>query len=157
MIRGPPGSPRTNTLVPYTTLVRAMAREQLDVTTIVFNNSSYAVLNRELARVGATAEGDKARDMLDLRRPDLDFVSLATGMGVSATRATTSEEFVDQLTAALATPGPTVIEALIPSIMQGFGPEPEVRLGGGVTRRGSAGAGRQGRTPEPHPGGGEGG
>ncbi|HEY9557321.1 MAG TPA: thiamine pyrophosphate-dependent enzyme, partial [Acidimicrobiales bacterium] len=94
-----------------------MAREQLDVTTIVFNNSSYAVLNMELARVGATAEGDKARDMLDLRRPDLDFVSLATGMGVSATRATTSEEFVDQLKAALATPGPTVIEAIIPSIM----------------------------------------
>src|SRR3546814_10210075 len=82
-----------------------MAREQLDVTTIVFNNFSYAVLNMELARVGATAEGDKARDMLDLQRPDLDFVSLATDMGVSAHRATTSEEFIDQLKAALATPG----------------------------------------------------
>jgi acetolactate synthase-1/2/3 large subunit len=94
-----------------------MAREQLDVTTIVFNNSSYAVLNMELARVGAEAGGDKARDMLDLHRPDLDFVALATGMGVPATRATTAEDFVDQLRTALATKGPTVIDAVVPSIL----------------------------------------
>ena len=55
--------------------------------------------------------------MLDLHRPDLDFVALATGMGVPATRATTGEDFVDQLTAALATTGPTVIEAIVPSIL----------------------------------------
>src|SRR3546814_12437261 len=106
MRRRPPRHTRTDPPLPYTTLFRS-----------VFNNASYAVLNMELARVGATAEGDKARGMLDLRRPDLDFVSLATGMGVSATRATTSEEFVDQLKAALATPGPTVIEAIIPSLL----------------------------------------
>ena len=55
--------------------------------------------------------------MLDLHGPDLDFVALATGMGVPATRATTCEDFVDQLTAALATKGPTVIEAIVPSIV----------------------------------------
>ena len=38
-------------------------------------------------------------------------------MGVTATRATTAEEFNEQLTKALATPGPTVIEAIVPSIM----------------------------------------
>jgi acetolactate synthase-1/2/3 large subunit len=94
-----------------------MAREDLDVTTVIFNNSSYAVLNMELARVGAAAGGDKAKAMLDLHHPDLDFVALATGMGVPATRATTSEELVEQLTAALATKGPTVIEAIVPSIV----------------------------------------
>ena len=94
-----------------------MAREQLDVVTIVFNNSSYAVLNMELSRVGATAGGEKAKAMLDLHAPDLDFVALATGMGVPATRATTSEEFVAQLQTALATSGPSVIEAVVPSIM----------------------------------------
>ena len=93
-----------------------MARENLDVVTIIFNNSSYAVLNMELSRVGAEA-GDKAKEMLDISRPDLDFVSLANGMGVSATRATTAEEFVTQLEAAFATKGPTVIEAIVPSIM----------------------------------------
>ena len=65
----------------------------------------------ELNRVGAGAGGPKAKEMLDLGRPDLDFVALATGLGVPATRATTAEEFVDQLRHALATPGPTVVEA----------------------------------------------
>jgi acetolactate synthase-1/2/3 large subunit len=94
-----------------------MAREALDVTTILFNNSSYAVLNMELQRVGATAGGEKAKAMLDLRGPALDFVALATGMGVTASRATTCEDLVDQLRIALATPGPAVIEAIVPSIL----------------------------------------
>jgi len=94
-----------------------MAREALDITTILFNNGSYAVLNMELDRVGAEAGGAKAKAMLDISRPDLDFVALATGMGVAATRATTADEFVAQLRTALATPGPTVIEAVVPSIM----------------------------------------
>ncbi|HEX2576305.1 MAG TPA: acetolactate synthase large subunit [Aquihabitans sp.] len=94
-----------------------MAREQLDVVTILFNNSSYAVLNMELQRVGAEAGGEKARDMLDLRRPDLDFVALAQGMGVPASRATTAEAFVEQLRTALAADGPAVIEAVVPSII----------------------------------------
>ena len=34
-----------------------MARERLNVTTIVFNNRSYAILNVELQRVGATGSG----------------------------------------------------------------------------------------------------
>ena len=94
-----------------------MAREGLDITTIVFNNSSYAVLNMELNRVGAEAGGPKAKAMLDLHHPDLDFVQIATGLGVPATRATTGEELVEQLREALATPGPHLIEAIVPSII----------------------------------------
>ena len=93
-----------------------MAREGLDVTTILFNNGSYAVLNMELNRVGAEA-GPRAKEMLDIRRPDLDFVALATGMGLTASRATTAEEFNDQFARALATPGPSVVEAVVPSIV----------------------------------------
>ncbi|WP_426574855.1 acetolactate synthase large subunit [Aquihabitans sp. McL0605] len=94
-----------------------MAREELDVVTILFNNASYAVLNMELNRVGATEGGPKAKEMLDLSGPNLDFVALATGCGVPATRATTAEEFCEQLQAALATKGPRVIEAIVPSII----------------------------------------
>ena len=94
-----------------------MAREGLDVTTILFNNGSYAVLNMELGRVGAGHAGPRAKEMLDLHGPNLDFVSLARGMGVDATRATTAEEFNDQLARALATPGPSVVEAMVPSIV----------------------------------------
>jgi acetolactate synthase-1/2/3 large subunit len=90
------------------------AREALDVTTVIFNNKSYAILNLELNRVGAEPPGPRARDMLDLRRPDLDFVSLASGMGVHASRAETAEEFIDQFERALAEPGPHVIDAILP-------------------------------------------
>ncbi len=56
-----------------------MAREGLDVTTVILNNHSYAVLNMELDRVGAGTPGPRARDMLDLGRPDLDFVPARPG------------------------------------------------------------------------------
>jgi acetolactate synthase-1/2/3 large subunit len=90
-----------------------MAREGLDVTTVLLSNRSYAILNMELQRVGATAGGPRARSMLDLHQPDLDFVALAKGMGVPATRADTAAEFSDQLARALATPGPNLVEAVI--------------------------------------------
>jgi acetolactate synthase-1/2/3 large subunit len=93
------------------------AREGLDVTTVLVNNSSYAVLNMELQRVGAEAAGPKAKEMLDLSGPTPDFVALATGMGVPATRATTADELVTQLEAAIAEPGPHVVEAIVPSII----------------------------------------
>jgi acetolactate synthase-1/2/3 large subunit len=54
--------------------------------------------------------------MLDLSRPDMDFVAIAQGMGVPATRATTAEEFTEQFEKALATPGPALVEAMIPGI-----------------------------------------
>ncbi|HEY8527758.1 MAG TPA: acetolactate synthase large subunit [Acidimicrobiales bacterium] len=92
------------------------AREGLDVTTVVYNNRSYAVLNMELSRVGAEA-GPRARDLLDLSRPDIDFVAVARGLGVPATRATTADELADQLGRALAEPGPALIEAVVPSLM----------------------------------------
>jgi acetolactate synthase I/II/III large subunit len=91
-----------------------MAREGLDVTSVVLSNRSYAILNMELQRVGVSAAaGPKARAMLDLHDPNLDFVALATAMGVPATRAETAEEFSDQLARALAEPGPNLVEAVI--------------------------------------------
>ncbi len=92
-------------------------RENLDVTTVILNNSSYAVLNMELERVGAAGDGARARDMLDLTRPDLDFVSLARACGVEqVSRATTAEEFTTQLEAAFAVEGPAVVEAVLPPL-----------------------------------------
>ena len=92
------------------------AREGLDITTVIFNNGSYAILGMELGRVGAEASGDAARSLLDLSRPGLDFVSLATGMGVPAGRARTAGEFAAQLRRALGEPGPHLIEAVVPPL-----------------------------------------
>ncbi len=93
------------------------AREGLDVTTVIFNNRSYSILNIELSRVGADAGGPKAKAMLDLRSPDIDFVALATGLGVPASRAETADDFTMQLERSLATPGPSLIEAIVPPVM----------------------------------------
>jgi acetolactate synthase-1/2/3 large subunit len=89
------------------------AREQCDVTTIICDNGSYAILEHELSRVGAQGDGKRAAQLLDLGGPDLDFVALATGMGVPATRATTAEELAEQLRTALAEPGPHLIAAML--------------------------------------------
>jgi acetolactate synthase-1/2/3 large subunit len=93
------------------------AREGLDVTTVLLNNGSYAILRMELQRVGAGAPGAHALDMLDLHRPDLDFTALAAGMGVDAVRVTTAQELVTHLRKAYAAPGPHLIEAMIDPIV----------------------------------------
>ncbi|HET6391827.1 MAG TPA: acetolactate synthase large subunit [Blastococcus sp.] len=90
------------------------AREQADITTIVCDNGSYAILQHELSRVGAASDGERAGQLLHLGQPGLDFVALATGMGVPATRATTAEELADQLRQALSEPGPHLIDAVLP-------------------------------------------
>lgn len=94
-----------------------MAREGLDVTTVVLSNRAYAILRMELQRVGAEASGPTTESLLDLSGPELDFVSLATGMGVPASRAHTVEGLAEQLTRALGEPGPHLIEALVPPLL----------------------------------------
>ncbi len=89
------------------------AREKLDVTTVIFANRAYAILNIELSRVGALNVGPKALSMLDLRNPELDFVKLAEGLGVEASRAETLEDFDAQFSAAMNQKGPRLIEVVL--------------------------------------------
>jgi acetolactate synthase-1/2/3 large subunit len=93
-----------------------MARENLNVTTVLINNSAYAILRLELARVGAEGGGPKANDLLDLSRPNMDFAKIAEGFGVPATVATTCEELAEQFSRAIAEPGPHLIDARIPTL-----------------------------------------
>ena len=97
-----------------------MARERLDVISIVFNNRSYAILNVELQRVGALGAGERAKAQLDLKNPPLDFVRLGESMGVASKRASTTEEFLAAFEHALRTPGPHLIEAIVPPTMTGL-------------------------------------
>ncbi len=100
-----------------------LARERLNVTTLILNNRSYAILNVELQRVGAVAgakSAEKARAQLDLQQPALDFVHLGQGMGVDSVRVRTCEDLIRELERCLATPGPHLIEALIPNEFTGI-------------------------------------
>lgn len=96
-----------------------MAREQLNVTAVIFNNASYSVLNIELERVGAEQAGAKARSQLDLRGPVLNFAQLAQGMGVHGVRVDTAEGLAKALEYALSMPGPHLIEAMVPESLSG--------------------------------------
>ena len=91
----------------------SMARERTDTTVVVYANRSYAILNIELQRVGAGAAGPKALAMLDLHDPEMNWVKIAEGFGVEATRASTAEEFSDQYASAMRGRGPRLIEAMI--------------------------------------------
>ena len=94
-----------------------MAREGLNVTTVVLSNRSYAILRLELQRVGTASAGPKALELLDLSNPDMNFVAMARGMGVPASTARTADELADQFSKALQEPGPHLIEALVPSAL----------------------------------------
>jgi acetolactate synthase-1/2/3 large subunit len=96
-----------------------MAREQLDVTVVIFNNRSYAILNIELERVGARAGGPKAKSQLDLSGPEIDFVQIAAGLGVPAERVDTAEQLLASLERAAAERGPRLIEVIVPSVYSG--------------------------------------
>jgi acetolactate synthase-1/2/3 large subunit len=89
------------------------AREGLDVTTILLNNRSYAILKHELANVGADDAGRSALDMMELDRPALDWVGLARGMGVEAARAKTLEKLHRHFAAGLRSEGPYLIDLVL--------------------------------------------
>lgn len=89
------------------------ARENLDITTVIFANKSYAILNVEFDRVGVGAPGPKAMSQLDLHNPELNWVKLSEGMGVSASRAETVKDFREQFTRSMREKGPHLIEVIV--------------------------------------------
>ena len=89
-----------------------MARERLDVTVVILANRRYRILDIEMRRTGAGAVGPRAEEMIDLTDPVPDWIKLARGFGVEAARASTADEFIRELGAALGERGPRLIEAV---------------------------------------------
>lgn len=86
------------------------AREGLDIVTVVFANRSYRILRNEMANMKLGNPGPKAIDMLELRRPDLDWVKMAAGMGVPGSRVSSIDEFTRDFGRAVRAKGPYLIE-----------------------------------------------
>ena len=91
-----------------------MARENLDVTVVVFANHVYRILSVELQRTGAGKPGKSAASLLDLGSPRIDWVSLAKGLGVPAERQETAEGFDAAFARAMGQKGPMLIEVALP-------------------------------------------
>ncbi len=90
-----------------------LARENLDVTVVVFANNSYRILNIEMTRTGAGDAGPQAARLLGLGEPNLDWVPLAKGLGLPAVRCESAEAFEKAFASAMAQRGPMFIEAVI--------------------------------------------
>ena len=90
-----------------------MAREQLDVTVIVYANRGYQILRHELAALGVSEVGRNARRMFDIDDPMLDFVALAQGHGMSGERVGDLASLEAALQRASATKGPSLIELAV--------------------------------------------
>ncbi|HLW70290.1 MAG TPA: acetolactate synthase large subunit [Candidatus Binataceae bacterium] len=89
------------------------AREKLDVTTLICNNRRYRILQVELARAGITEPGRAARSLTSLAEPEINWASLAAGMGVPAVRVENAETLTVELRRALKERGPNLIEMMI--------------------------------------------
>jgi acetolactate synthase-1/2/3 large subunit len=85
-----------------------MARENLDVCTVIFANDTYRILHGELLNVGATPGRNVAR-MFDMVEPTLDWVALAQGHGVQAVRVETADAFNTAFAEAMEAKGPRLI------------------------------------------------
>ena len=90
-----------------------MVREQLDVTVVLLNNRSYAILNIELSRVGVEQPGPTALSLLDLSNPDLEWTDIARGMGMQAIKVETVAALDQAFADAMAQKGPRLIEVML--------------------------------------------
>ena len=90
-----------------------MARENLDIVILIFANQSYKILQGELTNVGVDNPGKSAMEMLSLKDPALDWVSISKGMGVDAVKVENIEDLVKYFKHGLKEKGPFLIEVLI--------------------------------------------
>jgi acetolactate synthase-1/2/3 large subunit len=90
-----------------------MAREGLNITTVIFANHAYEILKREFAGIGIGEPGATASSLFAIGRPDLDWVSLAKGMGIPGTRVDSLDAFNKALKKGFETSAPTLIEVPI--------------------------------------------
>ena len=89
------------------------AREQLNITTLICSNRSYAILQIELMRAGYTSAGPKVLSLTDLKNPVIDWVQLSRGMGVPGVAVETCEQLAKELKIAIQAPGPHLIEMIL--------------------------------------------
>lgn len=89
------------------------AREALNVTNVILNNGAYAILRLEMMRAGVNQLSEAANALFDLKRPAIDFCSIARGFGVPAERVETPAALTAALTRSYASPGPALIEVMI--------------------------------------------
>lgn len=87
-------------------------RENLNIINIIYSNRSYKILNAELTMIGIHNIGTTGKNMLDLSKPNINFVTLAQSMGMDSTCVSNMNEFNQAMEKALLSSQPYLIEVL---------------------------------------------
>jgi benzoylformate decarboxylase len=90
------------------------AHLKLPITYLITNNRSYRIIKERLL----SFHGNDRFVGMDFRDPPLDFVGLATSMGMPAQRIDDPDDVVPALRAAMASGGPSLLDV---SVADGFG------------------------------------
>ncbi len=90
----------------------SLAREGVDVTTVILANRRYRILDVELQRLQLT-DVERGRALTDLSHPPLDFVHLASAMGVPALRVDDAGALAAEMQRSFALSGPRLIEVMM--------------------------------------------
>jgi acetolactate synthase-1/2/3 large subunit len=85
--------------------LHTLAAEDLDVTVALFDNRDYAIISEDAERNYQMAPSEYGWS-----DAPIDFVAVAEGMGVSATRAETVAEVESEVAAAVEHDGPSLVE-----------------------------------------------
>lgn len=89
------------------------AKQRLPILYLVMNNGGYAII-----KSGTRAQKQRSFETgtyvgMDITDPDVDFVSLATGLGLGAARAETPDQLRAAIGRALDTDGPYLIDCVL--------------------------------------------
>jgi acetolactate synthase-1/2/3 large subunit len=87
-----------------------MARESLDVTTVVFANRGYNVLKREFSGLGIGSPSPRVLDLFEIGRPDINWVAMAKSMGAPGVRVDSLDAFAKALRCGFESDGPMLIQ-----------------------------------------------
>ena len=90
-----------------------MAREGLNVTTLLCNNGGYHIIDVELERAGLKSPGKSARGLVDIDGPVIDWVMLARGLGVPAVKVEDTGGLAREMKRAITEPGPHLVEMIV--------------------------------------------
>lgn len=90
-----------------------IARENLDVTVLLFANSAYKILIDEMMRASNAFPDERAYSLFRLNDPSISWTELSGALGVSSTRAASCEQLEVALALAFHTKGPHLIEIAV--------------------------------------------
>ncbi len=86
------------------------AHEKLGIVFVILNNSSYRILKQRTNAIKGVAAQTDTYVGMDLTNPRIDFVGLATSVGLTAHKVSTVAELRDLLPRAIASGGPVLID-----------------------------------------------